>query len=838
MKQTWKGVESKEIRSYLCASASGYVFAAHGGCVLKIDTDMQIVRYAGKSAPSKYRGGHRLWEANFCKVSGIACSNRLNLPRSPTLFVVDEHSFMVCRIKGDMVERWAGRGTQGIADGPSLLASFDSPTYIDMAADGTLYVMEQMKKVIRVISSEGWVSTIQKESHILCFASLGVHSLVLAEEVTEKHPEGLLRLDITENETKNDVGTPVVGLEERTGVSGFVWLTFYSPHWIVNIPNTNTMLMYYSGGGGIVSWDRKRKKGHFLAKIDSFSRHCCVTPNGSLFYSVDSPQSPSSGIHRIDNHFDGYEPIYETNSFSLPLFDARDTSCPPLLPLSFSHGSHFSANLYLLQSMAPGLAKSDEDRISFLSSLNFPPIVFEHLFDIINGSDDLFNLLLEPNLTDSPPRNFDSLMELFMLIRLVELAEFRSIKDEEVHLWDMSPVISYVGLGKEEIEKEKRLSLLDSLWWFVRNAIMKSDITTLIQLLLKLRPTELSEEKKIGPKIGSIAFAIATQSIRQAGMINPGSLMTCMGLLESQRERDVVNGIIYETLDMSTMRASGTTSFGDEYAQEAKKFLIKLSKASRMTLPSDLAKFVSSSIWASSGYLSTRKRYQSILTLSEMVLKENIWPKPNFEIRLRRNEMEPDYHPSSRVNESLWVHDWILSSRWPYFKRMLESGMEEAKKRRMEIPNFCGFLPLLHYLYSCEPPDNMDVPMCMSLWENGARYDLCEMETWEPKENFKSLFRHTLLVIESRLTIFNCLKVLQRIAEFHIPMKSTVERIIEMATSDWQKSLSSYGAPFSHLQSFLPSSISFNIMEKIGLTSSAPVTPPPCAEIVVQHPIS
>ncbi|MEB3330354.1 MAG: hypothetical protein VKQ33_14105 [Candidatus Sericytochromatia bacterium] len=92
--------------------------------------------------------------ARFSRPQGIAVDGE------GTLFVADTGNNRICKISTDgMVSTLVG-GTTGGSDGSGTAASFDGPTGIVVAPDGTLYVADTNNHRVRVISPSGVVTTL------------------------------------------------------------------------------------------------------------------------------------------------------------------------------------------------------------------------------------------------------------------------------------------------------------------------------------------------------------------------------------------------------------------------------------------------------------------------------------------------------------------------------------------------------------------------------------------------------------------------------------------------------------------------------------------------------
>lgn len=93
----------------------------------------------------------------------------------------------------------------------------------------------------------------------------------------------------------------------------------------------------------------------------------------------------------------------------------------------------------------------------------------------------------------------------------------------------------------------------------------------------------------------------------------------------------------------------------------------------------------------------------------------------------------------------LHIHDWVLSTRWPYFKRMLASGFGESQSRCAFLPS--GFpssllVPFMKFVYSGTIDTDSLLPGdCKYLIENGGEFGVIDIEGDAPP-NFDALVRH------------------------------------------------------------------------------------------------
>ncbi len=108
-----------------------------------------VSTYAGNGIESFADGSTRT--ASFAQPRGVA------LAADGRLFVADElnHRIRVIRADGATVSTYAGSGIIDIADGNIRAASFAQPVGVALAADGRLFVADSFNDRIRVISADG-----------------------------------------------------------------------------------------------------------------------------------------------------------------------------------------------------------------------------------------------------------------------------------------------------------------------------------------------------------------------------------------------------------------------------------------------------------------------------------------------------------------------------------------------------------------------------------------------------------------------------------------------------------------------------------------------------------
>ncbi|UVW28023.1 NHL repeat-containing protein [Massilia sp. H6] len=141
--------------SALAFDHAGNLYVADTGnhAIRKIAPGGGVTTLAGNGMPGGLDGVGRA--ASFHGPVGIA------VDAAGTVYVADTYNDRIRRIARDgSVSTVAGSGQPGMADGLGTAASFDTPSAIAVALDGTLYVADTGNHAIRKIAPDGVVSTI------------------------------------------------------------------------------------------------------------------------------------------------------------------------------------------------------------------------------------------------------------------------------------------------------------------------------------------------------------------------------------------------------------------------------------------------------------------------------------------------------------------------------------------------------------------------------------------------------------------------------------------------------------------------------------------------------
>ncbi|HJP62768.1 MAG TPA: putative Ig domain-containing protein, partial [Mucilaginibacter sp.] len=137
----------------IAIDAAGYIYVTEETNIIRrISPTGQVDRWAGSGVAGSADGTYT--QASFNDPAGIAIDAVGNL------YVTDRGNKLIRRITpGQVVTTIAGNGNFGATNGPALSASFSYPTGIAIDASGTIYIADWGSNLVRKLSPEGIVST-------------------------------------------------------------------------------------------------------------------------------------------------------------------------------------------------------------------------------------------------------------------------------------------------------------------------------------------------------------------------------------------------------------------------------------------------------------------------------------------------------------------------------------------------------------------------------------------------------------------------------------------------------------------------------------------------------
>jgi len=131
--------------------------------------------------------------------------------------------------------------------------------------------------------------------------------------------------------------------------------------------------------------------------------------------------------------------------------------------------------------------------------------------------------------------------------------------------------------------------------------------------------------------------------------------------------------------------------------------------------------------------------------LAEAGANEKSLPQNFALLRPLPADLQPDFHIHVG-NHSAACHSWVLFGRWPYFRRLVASGLAEATSMDMILPDDCWSIgtlrAFLRYLYTnnaglFDPSDQT----CTELLDSARLFDLVDIDS-KPTTGFTPLIEH------------------------------------------------------------------------------------------------
>lgn len=171
--------------------------------------------------------------------------------------------------------------------------------------------------------------------------------------------------------------------------------------------------------------------------------------------------------------------------------------------------------------------------------------------------------------------------------------------------------------------------------------------------------------------------------------------------------------------------------------------------------------------------LETLKAALEPLPVSDPLVKQTALFRPNFVLILDAHEIK--------------VHDWILYARWPWFRSLMNSGMEETLSKRATLPpntfSYPGLIAFIYYLYAHQT-DLYTPTLATELLFNAEMFQLAELFTvpLKPHPAFDLLIRHCNTMLIHDLNVGNCIEKL-KIAKEH-GVKAAISNISHFIASN------------------------------------------------------
>jgi len=142
------------------------------------------------------------------------------------------------------------------------------------------------------------------------------------------------------------------------------------------------------------------------------------------------------------------------------------------------------------------------------------------------------------------------------------------------------------------------------------------------------------------------------------------------------------------------------------------------------------------------------------LNLSMRTLGERLYWTVTSELVHGPSHAPTNFVISNGSGNVLPVHDWVLYTRWPYFRSLIDSGLSEALSGSMELSSYSipssALLQLVRYIYYGTVFDEDKRHLCFDsvsdcewVLENGAMFSIfSDIEHTQPNSGFGRLVHH------------------------------------------------------------------------------------------------
>lgn len=128
-------------------------------------------------------------------------------------------------------------------------------------------------------------------------------------------------------------------------------------------------------------------------------------------------------------------------------------------------------------------------------------------------------------------------------------------------------------------------------------------------------------------------------------------------------------------------------------------------------------------------------------------------------------ELQPDFVINAG-GTAVQCHSWILYGRWPWFRRLISSGLAESSSMSMSLPDDCWSLntvkAFLRYLYTNSVDLFESGSSANELLETARLFDLLDVDN-NPTPGFSSLIEHCSAPYSTNPTIKTAVSSYQRL---------------------------------------------------------------------------
>jgi hypothetical protein len=137
------------------------------------------------------------------------------------------------------------------------------------------------------------------------------------------------------------------------------------------------------------------------------------------------------------------------------------------------------------------------------------------------------------------------------------------------------------------------------------------------------------------------------------------------------------------------------------------------------------------------------------------------------------NPLPKDLRPDFKIscgNTVVQCHSWVLFGRWPWFRRLVDSGLSEISQMSISLPEDCWSTQTLHaflrYLYTNSVGlFDSNTKTCNELLDNARLFDLLDVDN-NPTSGFAPLIEHCSAPYSTNVTVKTAVSSYQRLLLF------------------------------------------------------------------------
>jgi hypothetical protein len=799
----------------IASSSDGTIYVLRGTCVYSMTGSNTFEIFAGSTEQRGNADGHRLNQALFNTPNGIFAA-------SSDIYICDNVLSIIKVISADEVTTFSGTAeTHGWKDGPRSEALFNGPSSAVLFRE-TLFVSDYRNNCIRIISSDGIVSSI---------GGMAGHDDGPFSSATFDQPSGLCisptntilvadsgsrrvrSIDVDEQSVttiagggaaREDGPGPKAGFGTLSGITaspatGEIYLVDFSYNRMRCIDSTGTV-------STLCGSTRGERDGSLATALLLCPDFCCMSPNGTLYWTeYDSPKlrhikGLSPPIITVDPaNFTGFEKLLDGFESDLDIRSAYD-------------GTVARMHTYVLKMSNPKL-KTDFIKEK-LSSLELSGATIRAFLRVVYGAKRpkgkpydlaitysgicfLMQILeFESKWIDwCKCRFYDQLLAL----------EVESVFSLVVHFADdrmahslLYPVISARLKSCKHADivehrkmlfplAQKDLDLYTMLLFQATGAAPNPgkphDVSAdALRSSMRWKLKQLASQLKwVDPFVpGSIPSASPRNSLNSpsprssaaspsprsaASSFSPGSPASILAASASSPPTGLSPLSSSQggpSLSASHTKELSLSSAGASWASSKSPPTVRSPTAESLLQVQhhhhSSSNFASSS--ASSSYHHSTSSSPSIRAPPVMRSNSDLDAHlaPNFTIHIAGNP------------QHIRVHDWVLFSRWRYFRRLILSGLEESRTKSLVL--HADFPPglllhLLTFIYSGSLPTASEFSFETSLYllEHAPEFDFVNSER-EALSIFKPLISYCRSIVFQPITVSNVLSKMRFIAQY------------------------------------------------------------------------